>query len=131
MKYKDSPKLFSMKKKLKGSGTSITESLSWFRMGLRKAHKAFGIRNTWNSDGQIIYMDKSLQKPSLLWLKNVVNIELKKMEQIFWVFFWFIFFLMGFLKANLWVCPFRFLHWQFIFNNLFWPKNYNNFITVY
>lgn len=47
---------------MKGSGTSITESLSSFSMGLvRKAQKEFGFRNTWNSDGQIIYMDKSLQ----------------------------------------------------------------------
>lgn len=48
------------KKKLKGSGTSVTERLTPFRMGLLvKACKEFGSRNVGTLDGRITYMDES------------------------------------------------------------------------
>ena len=55
-----------MIKKLKGSGTLITESLTPFRMGLlTKARKEFELRNVWTLDGRIIYMVESCQKPKV------------------------------------------------------------------
>ena len=66
IQYNDRRNVFSIIKKLKGSGTLITESLTSFRMGLlTKARKEFELRNVWTLDGRIIYMDESSQKPKV------------------------------------------------------------------
>ena len=66
IRYKDRCKVFIIKKKLKSSGTSITESLLLFRMGLlTTVYEEFGFRNVWTLQGQTIYMDESLQKPKV------------------------------------------------------------------
>ena len=48
-------KVFKNKKKLKGKGYSINESLTALRMKkLTEARKNFGFTNVWTQDGRII-----------------------------------------------------------------------------
>ena len=44
-----------------------------------------------------LYGRKFPKAKSLLQIKNMVNVELQKMEQTFWVLFWAIFFKLSFM----------------------------------
>ena len=57
-RYNSRKKLFSNKKKLKGTNYSITESLTKFRMTkLQEARELHGFKNVWTFDGRILYKD--------------------------------------------------------------------------
>lgn len=49
--------IFKEKKKLKGTGMTITEQLTGTRMKIMKAAKeAFGMRNVWSTDGSVVVL---------------------------------------------------------------------------
>ena len=54
-RYNVGDKVFKNKKKLKGKGYSITESLTAMRMKkLTEARNSFGFTNVWTQDGKIL-----------------------------------------------------------------------------
>ena len=62
-RYNTRSKVFSNKKKLKGSGVSITESLTARRISeLKKAREEHEFKNVWSADGRILFLDKNDNK---------------------------------------------------------------------
>ena len=60
--------IFNNKKRLKGTGISITESLTAERMRqLKSARDQFGFNNVWSIDGRIMYKDSTTTKPKLFY----------------------------------------------------------------
>ena len=56
------------KKQLKGTGVSITESLTAGRMQqLINARDQYGFNNVWSIDGRIMYKDSTSTKPKLFY----------------------------------------------------------------
>ena len=56
-RYKDRHHVFSKKKLLKGTGISVTESLTLKRMEhIKKAREQYGFPNVWTLDGKIMFM---------------------------------------------------------------------------
>ena len=63
--YNDRRAIFNNKKRLKGTGISITESLTAERMRqLKSARDQFGFNNVWSIDGRIMYKDSTTTKPN-------------------------------------------------------------------
>ena len=60
---------FSIKKKrLKGTGVSITDSLTAGRMlQLKSARDQFGFNTVWSVDGRVMYKDSTSAKPKLFY----------------------------------------------------------------
>ena len=57
-RYNVRARIFENKRKLKGKGTSVTESLTKTRMNkLQKAREEHGFRNVWSNDGKILYIE--------------------------------------------------------------------------
>ena len=55
-RYNVRGKVFREKRKLKGTGKSITESLTTKRIGqLNDAREKYGFNNAWSYDGKILY----------------------------------------------------------------------------
>ena len=55
-KYNVRCRVFRGKRKLKGTGKSITESLTTKRIGqLNDAREKYGFNNVWSYDGKILY----------------------------------------------------------------------------
>ena len=66
--YNDCREVFNNKKGLKGTGISITDSLTAGRMlQLKNARDQFGFTNMWSIDGRIMYKDSTSTKPKLLY----------------------------------------------------------------
>ena len=66
--YNDHRKIFNNKKRLKGAGVSITESLTAERMRqLKIARDEFGLKDVWSINGRIIYKDSTSTKPKLFY----------------------------------------------------------------
>ena len=66
--YNDRRAFFNNKKRLKGTGISITESLTAERMRqLKSARDQFGFNNVWSIDGRIMYKDSTSTKPKLFY----------------------------------------------------------------
>ena len=66
--YNDRRAIFNNKKRLKGTGISITESLTAERMRqLKSARDRFGFNNVWSIDGRIMYKDSITTKPKLFY----------------------------------------------------------------
>ena len=62
-RYNTRNKVFRKKKQLKGSGVSITESLTARRISqLKKAREEHKFKNVWSVNGRIMYLDKSDNK---------------------------------------------------------------------
>ena len=62
-RYNTRNKVFRKKKQLKGSGVSITESLTARRNSqLKKAREEHEFKNVWSVDGRILYLDKNDNK---------------------------------------------------------------------
>ena len=59
-------KIFNNKKRLKGTGVFITESLTAERMRqLEIASDQFGFKDVWSVDGRIVYKDSTSTKQKL------------------------------------------------------------------
>ena len=66
--YNDLREMFNNKKRLKGTGISITESLTSERMRqLKNARDQFGFNNVWSIDGRIMYKDSTTTRPKLFY----------------------------------------------------------------
>ena len=66
--YNDRREIFNNKKRLKGTGVSITESLTAERMRqLKIARDQFGFKDVWSIDGRIMYKDSTSTKPKLFY----------------------------------------------------------------
>ena len=66
--YNDRRAIFNNKKRLKGTGISITESLTAERMRkLKSARDQFGFSNVRSIDGRIMYKDSTATKPKLFY----------------------------------------------------------------
>ena len=66
--YNDRRTIFNNKKRLKGTGISITESLTAEKMRqLKSARDQFGFNNVWSIDGRIMYKDSTTTKPKLFY----------------------------------------------------------------
>lgn len=66
VRYNVRKKVFGNKKRLKGKNTSITESLTKYRMGkLKQAREEFGFDKVWTYDGKILFKDDPKQKPKI------------------------------------------------------------------
>ena len=66
--YNDRRAIFNNKKRLKGTGISITESLTAERMRqLKSARDQFGFNNVWSIDGRIMYKGSTTTKPKLFY----------------------------------------------------------------
>ena len=66
--YNDHSEIFNNKKRLKGTGVSITESLTAERMRqLKIARDQFGFKDVWSIDGRIMYKDSTSTKPKLFY----------------------------------------------------------------
>ena len=66
--YNDRRAIFNNKKRLKGTGISITESLTAERMRqLKSARDQFGFNIVWSIDGRIMYKDSTTTKPKLFY----------------------------------------------------------------
>ena len=66
--YNDRREIFNNKKQLKGTGVSITESLTAGRMQqLINARDQYGFNNVWSIDGRIMYKDSTSTKPKLFY----------------------------------------------------------------
>ena len=66
--YNDRRAIFNNKKRLKGTGISIAESLTAERMRqLKSARDQFGFNNVWSIDGRIMYKDSTTTKPKLFY----------------------------------------------------------------
>ena len=64
----DRREIFNNKRRLKGTGVSITESLTTGRMRqLKIARDQFGFNNVWSIDGRIMYKDSTSTKPKLFY----------------------------------------------------------------
>ena len=62
-RYNTRNNVFRKKKQLKGSGVSITESLTARRISqLKKAREEHEFKNVWSVDGRIMYLDKNDNK---------------------------------------------------------------------
>ena len=62
-RYNTRNKVFRKKKQLKGSGVSITESLTARRISqLKKAREEHEFKNVSSVDGRIMYLDKNDNK---------------------------------------------------------------------
>ena len=67
-RYNTRNKIFMNKKKLKGKGISITESLTVKRMEmLKNAREEHEYKNVWTQDGKILYVDSSDGKIKLFY----------------------------------------------------------------
>ena len=65
IRHNDKSKIYSNKRKLKGTGISITESLTKIRLEkLKIAREKHGFRNVWTMDGKI-YFKSDDEKPTL------------------------------------------------------------------
>ena len=63
VRYNTRNKVFRKKKQLKGSGVSITESLTARKISqLKKAREEHEFKNVWSVDGRIMYLDKNDNK---------------------------------------------------------------------
>ena len=66
--YNDRREIFNNKKRLKGTGVSIIESLTSERMQqLKIARDQFGFKDVWSIDGRIMYKDSTSTKPKLFY----------------------------------------------------------------
>ena len=66
--YNDRREIFNNKKRLKGTGVSITDSLTAEKMRqLKNARDQFGFNNGWSVDGRIVYKDSTTTKPKLFY----------------------------------------------------------------
>ena len=66
--YNDRREIFNNKKRLKGTGISITENLTARRMlQLKNARDQFSFNNVWSIDGRIMYKDRTSTKPKLFY----------------------------------------------------------------
>ena len=64
----DRREIFNSKKRLKGTGVFITESLTAEIMRqLKNARDQFGFNNVWSIDGGIMYNDSTTTKPKLFY----------------------------------------------------------------
>ena len=66
--YNNRREIFNNKKQLKGTGVSITESLTAERMRMLKtARDQLCFKDVWSIDGRIIYKDSASTKPKLFY----------------------------------------------------------------
>ena len=66
--YNDRREIFNNKKRLKGTGVSITESLTAERMRqLENARDQFGFNKAWSIDGRIMHKYSTTTKPKLFY----------------------------------------------------------------
>ena len=73
--YNDRREIFNNKRRLKGTGVSISESLTTGRMRqLKIARDQFGFNNVWSIDGRIMYKDSTNTKPKLFYGQVVKRI---------------------------------------------------------
>ena len=67
-RYNTRKKLFASKRKLKGTGVSITENLTSKRMEqLNKAREEHGFTNIWTTDGKILFKCPNESKSNLFY----------------------------------------------------------------
>ena len=67
-RYNTRKKVFASKRKLKGTGVSITESFTAKRMEqLNKAREEHGFTNVWTTDGTILFKRPSENKSTLFY----------------------------------------------------------------
>ena len=67
-RYNTRKKVFASKRKLKGTGVSITESLTAKRMEqLNKAKEGHGFTNVWTTDGRILFKRPNENKSNLFY----------------------------------------------------------------
>ena len=65
-RYNKRKQVFVNRKKLKGSGHSVTESLTSLRMKkLNEAREIYGFTNVWSVDGRISYKENAQAKPKV------------------------------------------------------------------
>ena len=63
MRYNTLNRIYRNKKKLKGTGISVTESLTVKRIKLlEKAREGYTFNNVWSQDGTIMFFDKNPNK---------------------------------------------------------------------
>ena len=63
MRYNTRNRIYRNKKKLKGTGISVTESLTAKRINmLGKAKEEHTLNNVWSQDGKIMFFDKDTNK---------------------------------------------------------------------
>ena len=63
MRYNTCNRIYRNKKKLKGTGISVTESLTARRMNmLEKAREEYTFNNVWLQDHKIMFFDKNTDK---------------------------------------------------------------------
>ena len=63
MRYNTLNRIYRNKKKLKGTGISVTESLTVKRIKLlEKATEEYTFNNVWSQDGKIMFFDKNPNK---------------------------------------------------------------------
>ena len=63
MRYNTCNRIYRNKKKLKGTGISVTESLTARRMNmLEKAREEYTFNNVWLQDDKIMFFDKNTNK---------------------------------------------------------------------
>ena len=68
LRYNTRKKVFASKRKLKGTGDSITESLTAKRMEhLNKAREEHGFTNVWTTDGRILFKRPNENKSNLFY----------------------------------------------------------------
>ena len=68
VRYNDSHKVYSNKKRLKDSGTSITRSLTAYRLGqLNKSWDERGFQNVWTHDGKILFKENDSNSTKLFY----------------------------------------------------------------
>ena len=80
--YNDRRAIFSNKKQLKGTGISITESLTAEKMRqLKSARDQFGFNNVWSIDERIMYKDSTTTKPKLFYGIMVKRIDYGKRKR--------------------------------------------------
>ena len=66
--YNNRREIFNNKKRIKGTGVSIAESLTTERMRqLKIAWDQFGFKDVWSIDGRIMYEDSTGTKPKLFY----------------------------------------------------------------
>ena len=84
VRYNGRKKVFSIKKLLKDSGVSITESLTAFCMNkLTNARETFGFRNVWTVDGRIFYSENGSQHPKIHYNYIILTVVLlRKIENL-------------------------------------------------
>ena len=63
MRYNTHNRIYRNKKKLKGTGISVTESLTAKKINmLVKAREEDSFNNVWSQDGKIMFFDKGTNK---------------------------------------------------------------------